>query len=92
VRLTIGSDFATLMAVPAGSIAVTGALTTYTEPGGITGGPFHRRFYANCGTPIILEREGAQRTLIAAGTPHRQAHCQSVLRVGTAMGADRPGY
>jgi len=64
----VGSAFATLMAFPAGSIAVTGTLKTYTEAGGQSGDPFHRRFCPDCGTPIILEREGAARTLIAAGT------------------------
>jgi hypothetical protein len=63
-----GSAFATLIAFPAGSIAVTGTLKTYTEPGGSSGEKFHRRFCPDCGTPIILEREGAARTLITAGT------------------------
>lgn len=53
---------------PAGSIAVTGPLKTYTEPGGQSGQPFHRRFCAECGTPLIWEREGADRTLITAGS------------------------
>jgi hypothetical protein len=64
----IGSAFATLMAFPAGSVAVTGTLSTYTEPGGSTGQPMHRCFCPRCGTPIILEREGGERTLITAGT------------------------
>ncbi|MFZ0017181.1 MAG: GFA family protein [Acetobacteraceae bacterium] len=64
----IGSAFATLVAFPAGSIAVSGTLKTYTEPGGMSGEPFHRRFCPDCGTPIIYEREGGERTLIAAGT------------------------
>jgi len=63
-----GSAFAALMAFPAGTIAVTGTLKTYTEPGGHTGLPFHRRFCPDCGTPVILEREGGERTLITAGT------------------------
>ena len=63
-----GSAFSTLMAFPAGSIAVTGTLKTYTEPGGASGEPFHRRFCADCGTPLIFERDGAPSTLIAAGT------------------------
>jgi hypothetical protein len=64
----IGSAFATLVAFPAGSIEVTGALNTYTEPGGTTGEPMHRRFCPGCGTPIILEREKGARTLIMGGT------------------------
>lgn len=41
---------------------------TYTEPGGQSGEPFHRRFCAECGTPLIWEREGGPRTLVTAGT------------------------
>jgi len=63
-----GTAFAAIIAFPAGSIMVTGALKTYTEPGGQSGQPFHRRFCAACGTPLIWEREGADRTLITAGT------------------------
>ena len=64
----IGSAFATLMAFPAGCVAVNGTLKTYTEPGGVTGVPLHRRFCPECGTPIILERDGGPRMMIAAGT------------------------
>lgn len=64
----IGSAFATLMAFPKGSVEVTGTLNTYTEPGGSTGLPMHRRFCPNCGTPIMLEREGGPMTVITAGT------------------------
>src|SRR3984957_7226827 len=63
-----GSAFVTLIAFPAGSIAITGSLKTYTEPGGASGDPFHRRFCPECGTPVIFQREGAERMLIAAGT------------------------
>jgi hypothetical protein len=56
------------MAFPAGSITVTGPVKTYTEPGGQSGEPFHRRFCAECGTPLIWEREGGPRTLVTAGT------------------------
>jgi hypothetical protein len=63
-----GSAFGTFLFFPAGSVAVTGTLKTYTEPGGVSGEPLHRRFCPNCGTPIILQREGAPRMLIAAGT------------------------
>ena len=63
-----GSAFGTLMAFPADSIAVTGTLKTYSEPGGMSGDPFHRRFCPTCGTPIMLQREAAPRALIAAGT------------------------
>jgi hypothetical protein len=63
-----GTAFASIMAFPAGSITVAGPLKTYTEPGGQSGQPFHRRFCAECGTPPIWEREGADRALITAGT------------------------
>jgi hypothetical protein len=56
------------MAFPAGSITVTGPVKTYTEPGGQSGEPFHRRFCAECGTPLIWEREGGPRSLVTAGT------------------------
>jgi hypothetical protein len=41
---------------------------TYTEPGGQSGKPFHRRFCAECGTPMIWERNGDPRTLITVDT------------------------
>ena len=63
-----GSAFATLMAFPAGSVEITGTLKTYTEPGGMTGDPVHRRFCPDCGTTVIFQREGAPMTLIMAGT------------------------
>jgi hypothetical protein len=59
-----GTAFASIMAFPAGSITVTGPLKTYTEPGGHSGQPFHRRFCGECDTPLIWERAGADRTLI----------------------------
>jgi hypothetical protein len=64
----IGSAFATFVCFPRGVVAVAGTLKTYTEPGGMTGQPIHRRFCPNCGTPILLEKEGSPRTLVAAGT------------------------
>jgi hypothetical protein len=64
----IGSAFATFVCFSRGAVAVAGNLKTYTEPGGMTGQPIHRRFCPNCGTPILLEKEGSPRTLVAAGT------------------------
>jgi hypothetical protein len=64
----VGSAFGTFMFFPAGSVITTGALTTYTEPGGVSRQPIHRRFCPGCGTPIILQREGSAWMLIAAGT------------------------
>jgi hypothetical protein len=63
-----GSAFLTAIAFPRGSVRVQGALKTYTEPGGTSREPFHRQFCQDCGTPILLERQGAPRTVIAAGT------------------------
>lgn len=64
----IGSAFATFLSFPRGAVAVFGTLKTYTEPGGMTGEPMHRRFCPNCGTPVIVEREDGPRTLVTAGT------------------------
>jgi len=64
----LGTAFSTLVAVPRASIAVTGSLKTYTEPGGTSGEPMHRHFCPNCGSPIIIEREGSPRIVIMAGT------------------------
>ena len=63
-----GSAFAAIMAFPAGTVVVSGVLKTYTEPGGTSGEPLHRRFCPTCGTPVILEREGGPSTLVTAGT------------------------
>lgn len=63
-----GSAFAAILGFPAGSVAITGPLRTYTEPGGQSGEPFHRRFCPDCGTPVVWQREGAPRMLILAGT------------------------
>jgi hypothetical protein len=63
-----GSAFVTAVAVPRGSIAVTGTLTTYTVPGGTTGRPLHRRFCPRCGSPVVVESEGATRVVLMAGT------------------------
>lgn len=58
----------TAVAVPRGSISITGNLKTYTEPGGTSGLPLHRRFCPDCGSPIIIEVEGSLRAVIMAGT------------------------
>jgi hypothetical protein len=63
-----GTAFVTAVAVPRGSIGISGNLKTYTEPGGTSGQPVHRRFCPNCGSPIIVEVEGSSRTVIMAGT------------------------
>jgi len=63
-----GSAFGIFVFFPADSVTVAGSLNTYTEPGGASGLPMHRRFCPTCGTPVIVQREGAPRLLIAAGT------------------------
>jgi hypothetical protein len=64
----LGTAFSTLVAVPRDSITVKGSLNTYTEPGGTSGEPMHRHFCPNCGSPIIIEREGSPRVVVMAGT------------------------
>jgi len=54
--------------MPRESVAVTGVLSTYTQAGGTSGEPFHRRFCPGCGTPMLWEREGSPRVIILAGT------------------------
>ncbi len=63
-----GAPFTTVIAVPREKITFPGSPSTYTEPGGTSGEPIHRRFCANCGSPVILEREGSPRLLLLAGT------------------------
>ena len=63
-----GSAFLTAVAVPRGSIRVTGVLKTYTVPGGTSGLPLHRRFCPECGSPVVVELEGSPRTTVMAGT------------------------
>jgi hypothetical protein len=63
-----GTAFSTLVVVPREAVTVTGNLKTYTEPGGTSGEPMHRRFCPDCGSPVIFEREGSPRIIIAAGT------------------------
>ncbi|MGD0430640.1 MAG: GFA family protein [Acetobacteraceae bacterium] len=97
-----GSAFATLMAFPAGSVDVTGTLKTYTEPGGMSGDPVHRRFCPECGTTVIFQREGAPMTLIMAGTlddtsgirPTANIFCASAQKwvVMPANTQNLPGY
>jgi hypothetical protein len=63
-----GTAFITVIAVPKGTIRFTGPLTTYTQPGGTSGLPLHRRFCAVCSSPVAVEVEGSARTVITAGT------------------------
>lgn len=63
-----GTAFLTVVAVPRNAIKITGKLKTYSEPGGTSGLPVHRRFCPDCGSPVIVEVEGSTRTGIMAGT------------------------
>ena len=48
----VGTAFTTLIGVPKESVSVERNVKTYTEPGGVTGKPLHRRFCPNCGSPV----------------------------------------
>ena len=63
-----GTAFSTLVVVPKEALTVIGNLKTYTEPGGVTGVPLHRRFCFDCGSPVMIEKEGSPRVIILAGT------------------------
>lgn len=63
-----GSAFVTAIAVPREAITITGAMTTYTQPGGTSGLPLHRRFCPRRGSPIIVQVEDSTRMAIMAGT------------------------
>src|SRR6476660_7424625 len=64
----LGTAFSEVIIMPRESVAVTGVLSTYTQAGGTSGEPFHRRFCPGCGTPMLWEREGSPRVIILAGT------------------------
>jgi hypothetical protein len=57
-----------LVGVPSESLQVTGEPRTYTQPGGTSGLPMHRLFCPDCGSQLMLRREGTGRTMILAGT------------------------
>jgi hypothetical protein len=63
-----GTAFATVIAVPKEAIRFTGTLKTYTQAGGTSGLPLHRRFCPGCGSAITVEVEGSERMVIMAGT------------------------
>jgi hypothetical protein len=64
----LGTAFSTLVGVPREAVSIEGNLKTYTAPGGTSGEPMNRHFCPNCGSPIIIEKEGSPRILILAGT------------------------
>ena len=63
-----GTAFLSGMAFPSDGVTITGAMTTFTMPGGQTGEPVHRRFCGKCGSPILIEKDGTGRILLMSGT------------------------
>jgi hypothetical protein len=94
-----GSAFLTAVAVPNDTITVSGDLRTYTQPGGTTGLPMHRRFCPQCGSQVLLEREQSGRIYIMAGTlddtsfvrPERSIFCES-KQAWVPLPPDIPSY
>jgi len=64
----LGTAFSSVIILPRAAVVVAGDLATYSQPGGTSGEPFHRRFCPGCGTPVLWEREGSPRVVILAGT------------------------
>jgi hypothetical protein len=94
-----GAAFSTLIAVLREMITVTGDVRTFTEPGGTSGEPIHRRFCPNCGSPVTVEREGSPRVLLFAGTlddtgfvkPTANIFCESA-QSWVALSPDVPNF
>jgi hypothetical protein len=88
-----GSPFATVVAVPASAVTVTGTLKSFTKPGG-SGKPIHRRFCPDCGSSVLDQADALPGVvMIGAGTlddpswvkPQTQIFCdsaQSWVRLG----------
>jgi hypothetical protein len=88
-----GSAFATVVAVPAQALKVTGALKTFTKPGD-TGKAIHRRFCPECGSGILDEADSMPgAALVSVGalddsswvSPKAELYCdsaQSWVRLG----------
>ena len=63
-----GSAFATVVAVPASALKVTGSLKTFTKSGD-SGKPIHRRFCPECGSGIMDEADALPGVaMLNAGT------------------------
>jgi hypothetical protein len=62
------SAFLTAVAVPAGSVVVTGDPKVYMQPGGISGLPLHRTFCPDCGSSLMIRRNDMQRIILLAGS------------------------
>lgn len=94
-----GTAFLTGVSVPTGTVTFTGELRTYTQPGGTSGLPLHRRFCPNCGSTLAVGRDDTGRVVLAAGTlddtsfvkPTRSIFCQDA-QAWVALPADIPNY
>src|SRR3954453_22090698 len=65
---SIGSASATVVAVPAPALRVTGTLKTFTKPGD-AGRPMHRRFRPECGSGVVDEADALPGVvMLNAGT------------------------
>jgi hypothetical protein len=63
-----GSAFATVVAVPASALKITGTLKTFTKSGD-SGKPIHRRFCPACGSGIMDEADALPGVaMLNAGT------------------------
>jgi hypothetical protein len=80
-----GSAFATVVAVPAPALKVTGALKSFTKPGD-SGKSIHRRFCPECGSGVVDEGETMPGiVMIGVGTlddrswvkPQAEIYCDS---------------
>ncbi len=88
-----GSAFATVIAVPASAMKVTGTLKTFSKTGD-SGKSIHRRFCPECGSGILDEADGLPGiAMVNAGTlddsswvkPQSEIYCasaQSWVRLG----------
>jgi len=91
-----GSAFATIVAVPATALKVSGTLRTFTKPGD-SGKAIHRRFCPECGSGILDEAEALPgMAMVNVGTlddrswvkPQSEIYCdsaQSWVELGGGM-------
>lgn len=63
-----GTAFSVIVAVPKGTLSISGPLKTYNETGS-SGKPVHRNFCPDCGSPITTDVEAMPNLVfIKAGT------------------------
>ena len=63
-----GSAFLTVVAVPKAALTIIGEPKVYTQPGGTSGLPLHRRFCPDCGSSLTVHRDDTERVALLAGT------------------------